>query len=273
MDLAGRGNVKLPVLIAISAVVAVGTYVNMHFSSIRQMRDSYIAYTAMEAEVKQAHYVRKIPPRSQIVAKPGKNIIHIFLESFGDIYTDNRRFPGLTPNLSRYKKEGVWAANMLQTPNQANGYMGHVATECGRYYAIEPEAIEEEFCLGNVLSRSGYKNIFIRGAGPNMAGPFLGLYSSQNGYESFIASHVLEKKYDRSFISGFGYSDEILFEEALHQYQQLILEDTPFKLTLFTLDTHGFPQDISRICKKETHTQDRLRETLWSRPLIVPTPW
>lgn len=253
MDLGRRGQVTLPVLLALLTMVAGGAYVNMYFSSISQMRDSYIAYTTMEAEVQQARYVRSIPSRSQVVAKPGKNILHVFLESFGDIYTDPRRFPGLAPNLARYKEEGVWAANMLQTPNQANSYMGHVATECGRYYAIKPEAEEEEFCLGNVLGRAGYKNIFIRGAGPNMAGPFLGLYSPHNGYESFIASHILEKKYDRSFISGFGYADEVLFEEALAQYEQLIKEDTPFKLTLFTLDTHGFPQDISPICKKVYH--------------------
>lgn len=251
MDLAGRVNAKLSVLITLLFVVVLGAYVNMHASSMREMRDSYIAYTAMEAEVQQAQYVRPIPSRSQVVTRPGKNILHIFLESFGEIYTDGRRLPGLAPNLVRYKEEGVWAANMMQKLNQANSYMGHVATECGRYYSIKPEALEDELCLGNVLNLSGYKNIFIRGAGPNIAGPFLGLYSPRNGYESFIASHVLEKKYDRSFISGFWYSDEILFKEALHQYQQLILDDTPFKLTLFTLDTHGFPQDISRICKKD----------------------
>lgn len=251
MDLGRRGDVTVPVLLALLAVVAAGTYVNMHFSSISQMRDSHVAYATMAAEVKQAHYVRKVPLSSQVVAKPGKNILHIFLESFGDIYTDTRRFPGLAPNLARYKEQGVWAANMLQTPNQANSYMGHFAVEYGRYSFIKPDAGEEALCLGNVLSRAGYKNIFIRGAGPNMAGPFLGLYSPDNGYESFIASHILEKKYDRSFISGFGYSDEVLFQEALDQYEQLIMEDAPFQLTLFTLDTHGFPQDISHICKKE----------------------
>lgn len=238
-------------LVGILFVVASSIIVNTSYSSISQMQHSYSSYASMRKEINSIQYIREIPPPSQIRAKSGLNVLHVILESFGDIYTDNNRFPGLAPNLAKYKQEGLWAANMIQTPNQANSYMGHFVTERGRYYFIEPKAKENDVSLGYVLNQAGYTNVFIRGAGANMAGPFTSLYSKENGYDTFIASDMLEKKYDKSGVSGFGFTDETLFKEGLAQYRKLIQEDTPFNLTLFTLDTHGFPQGISEICKNK----------------------
>lgn len=245
-----RSNRKYAFVFCLILFFGSGFVVFKH-SSACSMAISYVAFSSMKEKVRQASYVRKIPARGEVTAKKGKNILHIILESFGDIYTDSERFPGLTPNLARYKKEGISAANMVQTPNQANSYMGHFVIEHGRYYFIPPDSKEFEVGLGFILKKAGYKNIFIRGAGANMAGPFSILYSPQNGYDSFFASDFLKKKYDKKSISGFGFSDEILFKEALHQYKQLIKDDQPFKLTLFTLDMHGFPQGISKICKEK----------------------
>ncbi len=222
---------------------------NFYFSSASSLAMSYTSFTGMKDEIEQARYTRTVPTPNEVTALKGKNILHIILESFGDIYTNNERFPGLAPNLARYKQQGLWSANMIQTPNQANSFMGHFVTDRGRFYFIAPSEKKADVGLGFILKKAGYKNVFIRGAGADMAGPFSQLYSPRNGYHSFYASHNLQKKYDKNHVSGFGFSDEILFTEALEQYQKLVQSDTPFRLTLFTLDMHGFPQGISRICQ------------------------
>lgn len=233
----------------IPAIMLIGLASNAKYSSFTQMTEAYMDYSQMLVAANSTEYLRKILPLGDIHATPGKNIVHIYLESLGDIYTDNNRFPGLTPNLTAYKNRGICAEAMLQTKSQANSYMGHLASECGRYCYIQPESDLHDLFLGQVLKKAGYNNVFMRGAGADMAGPFTALYSKSNGYNTFISRKDLDKKYDASAVSGFGYSDDILFKEALEQYKKLLKGKRPFNLTVFTLDTHGFPQGLSETCK------------------------
>ncbi len=250
-NLSKQFNSPIFVLIFTIPIITTAIYSNYHYSPIAKLFNSYRSYKGMKKKVENAQYLRVIPSRKEIFAKPGKNILHIILESVGDIYTDLNRFPKLAEGLSQYKQNGVTALNMVQTPNQANSYMGHFVTEHGRYYFVPPKSPDVDTSLGYILKQAGYQNIFIRGAAPDTAGPFQNLYSKKNGYDLFISSNDFKEKYSKDFASGLGYSDEVIFEEALTLYQQLIKDDTPFKLTLFTLDTHGFLQGVSPTCKEK----------------------
>jgi len=151
---------------------------------------------------------------------------------------------------------------MLQTPNQANSYMGHVVSNCGRSYFRQPINASEEVCLGDVLKKAGYRGAFLRGANAESAGPFPQLYSPQNGYDVFLSSRDLREKYPGSKPQGLGFPDEVLFSEGLAQYRKLQEAGAPFHLTLFTLDTHAFSQPISPSCRSNPyrgpHEQDEL---------------
>jgi len=233
----------------IPSIMLVILAINAKHSSLSMMVSSYLDYSQMQLSANTNQYLKKIPSLMEIQATPGKNILHIILESFGDIYTDNNRFPNLTPNLTAYKNRGIWADDMLQTKNQANSYLGHLASACGRDYFIEPKSKEYDVSLGRVLQIAGYDNVFIRGARSDASGPFTSLYSKDNGYNIFISRENLEKKYNKASINGLGYSDDILFKEGIEQYRRLLKSNRPFSLTLFTLDMHGFPQNLSESCK------------------------
>lgn len=247
---------------AISFLIAASLWANGYHSPLSSLYKVARLHDYLVAESVKRKVETPLVKKSSLRAQKGRNLVRLVLESLTDIFTDPVRFPGLTPNLASFKTRGIAANRMLQIPNQANSYMGHVVSNCGRSYFSQPTNAEEEVCLGDVLREAGYHGVFLRGANADSSGPFPELYSPQNGYDLFLSADDLRKKYPHSKPQGLGFPDEVLFSEGLEQYRKLRESGSPFHLTLFTLDTHAFSQPLSPSCLSNPyrgpHEQDEL---------------
>lgn len=247
---------------AIAFLIGTSLWANGHYSPVASLYKIVRLHNYLVADSAKRQVETPLVKKSALRAQKGRNLVRVVLESLTDIYTDTARFPGLTPNLASFKARGITAGRMLQIPNQANSYMGHVVSNCGRSYFSQPTNPEEKVCLGDVLKKAGYRGVFLRGANAESSGPFPRLYSPQNGYDLFLSADDLREKYPHAKPQGLGFPDEVLFLEGLEQYRKLRESGSPFHLTLFTLDTHAFSQPISSSCLpnpyRGPHEQDEL---------------
>lgn len=91
-------------------------------------------------------------------------------------------------------------------------------------------------CLGDVLSRNGYKNVFMGGALATFAGKDTFLQS--HGYGKVLDLAYWESVGETEVSTPWGLSDRRLFDNAKIEAMELRESGEPFNLTLLTLDTH-----------------------------------
>jgi hypothetical protein len=112
------------------------------------------------------------------------------------------------------------------------------------HQAILPQAL----CLGDLLSKEGYKNVFLNGASLDFGG--LGEFIAAHGYS--VARGREEWIVDgEDEISEWGLTDDRLFDRAKSEFDQLRATGQPFNLTILTLDNHGPDGILNKTCKAE----------------------
>ncbi len=187
----------------------------------------------------------------------GKNLLLIYMEGLEQIYTEESIFPGLTPNLNRMAEEGLQFTNIHQASGAEWTVGGMVASLCGTPLLAEDgvsgnsilfnQVLDRAVCMGDVLDRAGYRQQYMGGASTEFAGkgPFL----QAHGYDRVLGrEQLLQSLEDPGYRSGWGLYDDSTFELASEEFRRLADQQSPFNLTLLTLDTHhpdGFP---SRSC-------------------------
>nr|MCH9659877.1 sulfatase-like hydrolase/transferase [Bacteroidota bacterium] len=188
---------------------------------------------------------------------PGKNLVFIYLESLEKVYTDERIFPGLTPNLNKLSQSGLTFNHMVQTEGTGWTIGGMVASQCGTPLLYGPglgnnDILQNGFlnkatCLGDILKLAGYYQVFLGGASAEFAGK--GSFLTSHGYDEVKGKKELSPHLeDSSYISGWGLYDDSLFAIAEEKFKQLAQQGQPFNLTLLTLDTHHPIGNASRSC-------------------------
>jgi len=170
---------------------------------------------------------------SELNAQPGKNIIFISIESLEKNFLDYR-YGNFTPNLNKLKNDynfytmkqdgAGWTSGSLYTLLTSIPAV-YPSNDNGNYWfqSIEKFKIPT---LGNILSRAGYKSVYVM-ANPEFSGTeyllkanFFDIVSEKNNLGDFKSTHDLD-----------------LFNEAKRQVAMLNAKNKPFALFLSTIDT------------------------------------
>jgi len=178
------------------------------------------------------------------------NLVLVYLESFSEMLTENEDYPDLTPRLDALKRRFIsdktnYSSAYVTIEGIANSQCGtlmnmdyannSLTTARGRLPALP--------CLGDILRKGGYQQVFLGGAGLEFAGK--GAFFSEHGYDEVLGwKHWVEGGYKQTE-NLWGLPDTILFDEAFERIMHLQRQSVPFNLTLLTLGTHlpGFQYD------------------------------
>lgn len=199
------------------------------------------------------HY---IDPRNVQIesSKQKKNLILIYAESLENTFSNVSIMGEDTLSaISIPEIGGVSFKNYKQVPGTNWTIAGIVSTQCGlplkavlgniydrnafsEFTSFLPNAV----CLGDILKKEGYKNIFVQGYNNTFSG--IGNFFINHGYdnlyalEEIIASGDIKIKSMQSF--GNGIHDQDVLEFAKITIDKHEKESTPYNITILTLDMH-----------------------------------
>lgn len=218
---------------------------------------SWVGYQFGEDRFSEAF----VDPRATQV-RPGKlrNLVLIYVESLEDTYGDTRIW-GRDLLQPLRALPGSSFASYRQAPGTTWTMAAMVATQCGvplrvvSQYDVKPGSgagpafLPGAVCLGDILDRHGYRNVFLGGAPLAFAGKgqFLRDHSYHEvfGREEWIKSGVAGEAFGE-----WGLFDEDLYTQAKARLAQLHSSGERFNLTLLTLDTHNPHGFVSPGCRR-----------------------
>ena len=199
--------------------------------------------------------LKQKPRHDELIQAPAdrKNLVLIFAEGLEASYNRPDLWgQDMTASLSELEKQGTRFTDMRQVSRHAESTIGGlVAAQCGVSFTtpniwenhnflwgtIITSPVPNLDCLGDLLSRQGYKTVYMGGADLGFAGK--GIFLSSHGFDEIYGKEELSPALkDRTYLSGWGLYDDSLFDLAHKKMDRLVSEDAPFALVLLTLDTH-----------------------------------
>ena len=206
--------------------------------------------------------------KRDVIAKKkynNKNLILIYVESLEKGYTDENIF---SKNLLE-KVENIYNLTNISFEkylSQGNEYtfLGLVSTMCGffpgpiglsnvntdsnRNMGFYGEVFPKATCIGDVLKKNGYHNVYIGGADKNFTAK--NSFLETHGFNEVYGKNDFKKLYDKKYFSKWGLNDDKLFEFAKKKLLKLRLEKENFFVSILTLDTHYPDGHSNEYCKK-----------------------
>ncbi|MHA7155119.1 LTA synthase family protein [Arthrobacter sp. TMN-50] len=207
-----------------------------------------------------------------------RNLVLIYLESGEATLADDELFEkdAFAPLKAVTRASDGWQSvdNLQQYAGGGWTMSGLISTQCGiplkgigsaagggAYNALGGNVdtyLLGSTCLGDVLDKHGYKNVFLGGANASFAAKdvFLG----SHGYSEVkdLSDWRAAGEPAQSFRSDWGLSDERLLANAKDEIDELHAEaertGQPFNLSLLTLDTHE-PVHIYDYCTVDTQSE------------------
>ena len=179
----------------------------------------------------------RVVPTAFKADKP-KNLVIFVQESLGAQFVgelgDKR---GLTPNVDRFSKEGVWFKSLYSNGTRSiRGLAGLTAGFLpvpGKGVLKRNKSQKDFFTVAQLLKPYGYHSVFIYGGEKrfdNMASWFYG-----NGFDDIID----EKKFENPAFHGiWGVSDEDLVKRANQEFQGFHDKKQPFVSVMFSTTNH-----------------------------------
>lgn len=178
----------------------------------------------------------------QIKAIPGKNLVHIIMESTEQNFLNEDEFPKLLPHLKKISEQGIRFDFMDMSPNAVLTFGGIYAAFTGSNLTIlhlQRSISKSRLAVGNrlctlpkVLHKAGYEQHFLYGH--NSSFQCFNEFLEQNHFKIFMINDIKSRKP--------GYQDAVsdsdLFEYAWQHFQNLAEKKKPFSLTLLTIDAH-----------------------------------
>jgi phosphoglycerol transferase MdoB-like AlkP superfamily enzyme len=187
------------------------------------------------------------PVAAVAAAGAPKNLVLIYLESVEETFFDESLFPGLVPNLSRLRDEGVSFGDMRQYPGTGWTIAAMVASQCGVPLLSETwgndvlTTVGNPFarvtCLAEHLDGAGFATAFVGGATLKFAGK--GNFLRDNGFDVRLGLDELPNTGAHKW----GLYDVDTFAHARELFDGLTGGEAPFLLSVLTLDTH-FPDGM-----------------------------
>lgn len=206
-------------------------------------------------------FLERAVPVDQLPAIPGKprSLVYIYAESLESLFLNSSVFPGLTPELNALRKSSFSLSGLKQAPMTDWTIAGMVASQCGYPLAVfraNPNDLgdKDKFvpgltCLGDLLAHAGYTTVYMGGADLQFAGK--GHFYQSHGFKEVNGLQELQARLPTPApTSKWGIHDDTLLPLAVERYRKLASSDTPFLLTVLTLDTHPPSGFISPSCDK-----------------------
>jgi phosphoglycerol transferase len=109
------------------------------------------------------------------------------------------------------------------------------------------------YCLGDILDKQGYTNIFLNGSSLAFAG--VGKFLHDHHYKKAVGREEWIGLGDKQeTMSGWGLYDDDLFRHARSEMAMLMKAGKPFNLTILTIDTHHPYGQLSARCRRDGYS-------------------
>lgn len=202
------------------------------------------------------------PAQVRVQPRPGelKNLVLIYVESLENTYGDAHLWGR---DLLRPMRDlgGVSFANYRPAPGTNWTIAAMVATQCGVPLRIVSQSdikprgqgtrafLPGATCLGDILHRHGFHNVFLGGAPLSFAGK--GKFLKDHHYEEAFGREEWQKQgVDGGSLGEWGLYDDELYTQAKLKLKELHASGQRFNLTLLTLDTHNPHGFRSPLCRR-----------------------
>ncbi|WP_052185243.1 sulfatase-like hydrolase/transferase [Methylotenera versatilis] len=233
-------------------------YALFHFSAFSYFVDSM---SPNSLDFYAQYY--KAPSQTKIIANKPKNLVLIYVESLESTYDNKKIFnEDLLKNISAHTLGGVSFLKQRQITGTSWTMAGIVSTQCGiplrpvfgggdrrKNSATEltSQFLPNIDCLGDILKKHDYTNVFIGGAALSFAGK--GKFFSDHGYDEIWGRDELSKILDPKLPQNhWGVFDDDLLNYAKHKIDLLEQKGSLYNVTLLTLDTHMPDGSYSKTC-------------------------
>jgi len=204
------------------------------------------------------------PKLTALQTKHLKNVVIIYVESLEATYSDKKVFGhDLLQSLNKLQKDDAASFSYYrQMPGTGWTIAGIVGTQCGvplkqltifngnRIGENVNHFLSNATCLSDILTKYGYKNIFMNGSSTKVGGK-LKFFTDHHYAEIYGKEEWLKEGINESKMNGWGLPDHDLFERAKIILEKNIKSHKPFNLTILTVDTHGYAGQLSEYCKKQ----------------------
>ncbi len=213
-----------------------------------------------------------------------KNLILIYAESLERLYFDDQLFPGLTPHIGSLRGDALEFTNAEQVDGTGWTMAGIVSSQCSlpfnvQYYdgqeahiglAAIDEPFKDEICLGDILGAYGYHTVFMGGAPMFFAGK--GKFLKANGFDEVLGFETLKLDLkDYRYRNGWGLYDDTLLEMAAAKIDTLAKSETPYLLSVLTVDTHQPSGHIPKDCIPYAEGDNKILNAVTCNDRIVGT--
>jgi phosphoglycerol transferase len=245
----------------LSTILIMSLSLFLHKISFFEAMSSYYDYFKTRDDYFASHYT---DPKQVAIQAPKKfkNLILIYVESLEETYANTNLFshnlissiqPTAIPNSYHFNQ-------YEQAPATGWTIAGIVSTQCGvplktmTHNSVsynESGFLKGAFCLGDILKNRGYRNIFVNG--PDLTFSGLGKFLKTHGYdEAYGREEWYKENKTKDDMNDWGLYDDLLFIEAEKKLDELESHpNTPFNLTLLTIDTHGPNGYVSKHCANQ----------------------
>jgi len=221
-----------------------------------------ISLVALGHRVSVAQYVRasigedflgrafRDPRTLELDATRKKNLVLVYVESLESTYSVRGLFDEdlLQPLTAA---GGFGFERFVQSPGAQWTMGGLVSSQCGfplKHFLFGGNALGERvraylpnaLCLGDILAKHEYRNVFLNGPGLSFAG--MGKFLREHGYATLLGKDQWrEREIDEGMFTswGDGIHDETLLTQAEGLIDQLEEDGRPYNLTVLTVDSHG----------------------------------
>jgi phosphoglycerol transferase len=202
-----------------------------------------------------------------------KNLILIYAESLEQTWFDETVFPDLMKQLGPLREQAYEFTNTVQVDGTGWTMAGLVASQCSLPFNIQyldgqeahaglaaiEEPFKNEICLGDILDAYGYETVFMGGATLSFAGK--GAFLRANGFDQAYGFKELRDDVPEwwDYKSGWGLYDDTLIGLADKKLDDLVAGESPFLLSVLTVDTHQPAGHIPKDCPSYAEENDILQ--------------
>lgn len=169
--------------------------------------------------------------------------VYIYAEGLEAAFFDDKKFPGLMPNLNRLAKNAVQIRGIHQVSFTGWTAAGQIASNCG-FPGLEGDNLfatdnNRWPCASNLLAKDGYDMVYLNGSSLEFSNK--GGFWRDRGYAHAYGDREVNRLAGKPLdaLSEWGAYDDVLLDASWNEYQRLAKADKPFVLTLLTVDTHA----------------------------------
>lgn len=243
---------RLGKIVLIAGMVYVGWQISL--------LEAFISLFAHRKDYFAANYIN--PDKVKLELKNPKSLVLIYVESLENTYSETAIFKrNLLQKLTVPEANAVSFKKYIQMPGTQWTIAALVATQCGIplnmvtvFGSNEQGEKLQHFlpggvCLGDILARHGYKNIYMNGSAVSSCA--VGRFFQDHHYTEIYGKYEwIKLGANAASMSNWGLYDDELFSRAKARLTGLVKSGQLFNLTILTVDTHGPEGFLSNSCRR-----------------------